>query len=277
MSSILSGARKYGLGLVLAHQDLDQLARRDAELANSVISNPSIRVCFRCGDKDAAKLADGFSYFDSTDLQNLGVGQAIARVGLKDHDFNFTFTRFTKPDYKTGSDKQKTIIDYCRSTYAIHLSEVDENLREILQKQPVYNKAEKQKTKPKSEIEQYIIEPDIPIETSEPKVNLRVEAQQKVGAFGSRCFQNLKHPVLGYVKGAGFGNVDYVDTGMQGQALHPDYKQYDIVIFSNIEFDEGRHNSIRSNPAYKLAYEVKTGNAWGEIYVTADLPIINSE
>ena len=96
--------------------------------------------------------------------------------------------------------------------------------------------------------------------------------------------QNLKHPVLGYVKGAGFGNVDYVDTGIQGQAehpdfkaLHPDYKQYDIVIFSNIEFDEGRHNSIRSNPAYKLAYEVKTGNAWGEIYVTADLPIINSE
>jgi hypothetical protein len=149
MSSILSGARKYGLGLVLAHQDLDQLARRDAELANSVISNPSIRVCFRCGDKDAAKLADGFSYFDSTDLQNLGVGQAIARVGLKDHDFNFTFSRLTKSDLITGADKQKAIIDHCRSIYAIHQSDVEATLREVLQSHPIQSKTEKAMVKEK--------------------------------------------------------------------------------------------------------------------------------
>lgn len=62
MSAILTGARKYGLGLILAHQDLDQLAHRDNELANSVLSNPAIRVCFRCGDKDATKLESGFSF-----------------------------------------------------------------------------------------------------------------------------------------------------------------------------------------------------------------------
>jgi hypothetical protein len=178
MSSILSGARKYGLGLILAHQDLDQLARRDAELANSVISNPSIRVCFRCGDKDAAKLADGFSYFDSTDLQNLGVGQAIARVGLKDHDFNFTFSRLTRPDSKTVEDKQKAIMDHCRSTYAIHQSEVEETLRDVLQSQPTQNKTEKLKVKKRQEIQQPIIESYTPIESVESKVNLKAEAQQ---------------------------------------------------------------------------------------------------
>lgn len=177
MSSILSGARKYGLGLVLAHQDLDQLARRDAELANSVISNPSIRVCFRCGDKDATKLADGFTYFDSTDLQNLGVGQAIARVGLKDHDFNFTFSPL-KPDPKTGADKQKIIIDHCRSTYAIHHNEVEETLRDVLQSHHIQIKSQKVRVKEHLEVEQQFTESKTPLETSEPKVDLKTEAQQ---------------------------------------------------------------------------------------------------
>src|SRR5205807_2095246 len=33
MSTILSGARKYHLGLILAHQDMQQLNRQDPELA----------------------------------------------------------------------------------------------------------------------------------------------------------------------------------------------------------------------------------------------------
>ncbi|MBK9631946.1 MAG: type IV secretion system DNA-binding domain-containing protein [Saprospiraceae bacterium] len=62
MSAILTGARKYGLGLILAHQDLDQLAHRDNELANSVLSNPAIRVCFRCEIKTQTKLKVDFHF-----------------------------------------------------------------------------------------------------------------------------------------------------------------------------------------------------------------------
>ena len=76
MASILSGARKYHLGLTLAHQDLRQLLSRDLELASAVISNPCTRICFRVGDQDAQKLADGFSFFGPKDLQNLGIGEA---------------------------------------------------------------------------------------------------------------------------------------------------------------------------------------------------------
>ena len=88
MGTILGGARKFSLGLILAHQDLRQLWGEDATLANSVITNPGTRICFRLGDFDAEKLKDGFAHFDASDLQNLGVGEAIARVERKDYDFN---------------------------------------------------------------------------------------------------------------------------------------------------------------------------------------------
>lgn len=132
MSAILSGARKYGLGLVLAHQDLDQLATKDTELANSVLSNPSIRVCFRCGDKDAGKLEGGFAYFDATDLQSLGVGQAIARVGQKDHDFNLSFNLLPKVEAREAEEKHRAVVDHSRLNYALFHTAVDELLKDAL-------------------------------------------------------------------------------------------------------------------------------------------------
>jgi len=47
LAAILSGARKYNLGLTLAHQELHQLSNRDGDIASAVISNPYTRVCFR--------------------------------------------------------------------------------------------------------------------------------------------------------------------------------------------------------------------------------------
>ncbi len=94
MNSILSGARKYGFGLVIAHQDMQQLAKNDAELANSVLSNAATRVCFRIGDSDAKRLEDGFAHFDANDLQNLARGEAIARIEKAENDFNLTVAKF---------------------------------------------------------------------------------------------------------------------------------------------------------------------------------------
>lgn len=88
ISSILSGARKYGIGLVLAHQSLEQVYSKDKEVAESIISNPYTRICFRLGDGDAKKLESGFASFDTYDLQNLQVGDAIIRIGKRDHDGN---------------------------------------------------------------------------------------------------------------------------------------------------------------------------------------------
>jgi hypothetical protein len=89
MAQILSGARKYRIGLTLAHQELQQL-ERNRDVASAVMSNPSTRIVFRVGDADAKKLAEGFSYFEAKDLQNLETGQAIARVERADFDFNLS-------------------------------------------------------------------------------------------------------------------------------------------------------------------------------------------
>src|SRR5437667_591592 len=88
MASILTGARKYHLGLTLAHQELRQLWNRDTEVASAVTSNPCTRICFRLGDFDAQKLKEGFSFFDAQDLQNLGIGEAICRIERAEYDFN---------------------------------------------------------------------------------------------------------------------------------------------------------------------------------------------
>src|SRR5204863_369624 len=88
MSPILSGGRKYSLGLILAHQELRQLLAKDPDVASAVIVNPFTRVCFRLGDADARKLREGFSFFESKDLQNLGTGEAICRVERAEYDFN---------------------------------------------------------------------------------------------------------------------------------------------------------------------------------------------
>jgi len=88
MEAILSGARKYNLGLVLAHQERRQLLSKDREVASSVLSNPYTRICFRLGHDDASALSKGLSYFDANDLQNLGVGQAIVRTEQAQNDFN---------------------------------------------------------------------------------------------------------------------------------------------------------------------------------------------
>jgi hypothetical protein len=90
MAGLLSGARKYGLGLVLAHQDLRQLWDYDTALANSVITNAGTRICFRLGEFDAQKLKEGYMYFDASDLQSLGTGEALVRLGRSDFDFNLT-------------------------------------------------------------------------------------------------------------------------------------------------------------------------------------------
>ena len=89
MAEILSGARKYRLSLVLAHQELAQLGRNDA-VASAVLANAGTRVVFRVGDSDARELAKGFAHFEPEALQSLAVGEAIIRVERSDQDFNLS-------------------------------------------------------------------------------------------------------------------------------------------------------------------------------------------
>src|SRR5262249_41522908 len=88
MSAILSGARKYHVGMILAHQDMQQLMKYDSELASAIVSNAGTRICFRLGDTDAKRFAQGLSFFEGRDLENLNTGQAIGRIERPDYDFS---------------------------------------------------------------------------------------------------------------------------------------------------------------------------------------------
>ncbi|MCI5050849.1 MAG: type IV secretion system DNA-binding domain-containing protein [Candidatus Pacebacteria bacterium] len=153
ITRILSGARKYGLGLVLAHQELAQID--GTQTLNSVISNTYIRICFRLGDVDAKRLESGFSYFEQEDLQSLGIGQAIMRVGSSNDDFNIQ--TFPLPEVEDNTDVNRdSIVANTRNNYSKPKAELDNLLAFLLPKQP----AKKAKSK---------------AETSEPKIEKSVE------------------------------------------------------------------------------------------------------
>jgi predicted DNA-binding transcriptional regulator AlpA len=129
LAAILSGARKYNLGLVLAHQELHQLTNRDSDVASAVISNPYTRVCFRLGDFDAKKLEDGFSFFTAKDLQNLSVGEAIVRMERAEYDFNVKTTPLPPVDADLTARRRERIVTSSRERYAARREDVEAIIR----------------------------------------------------------------------------------------------------------------------------------------------------
>jgi len=120
----LSGARKYRIGLTLAHHELQQL-QRSPEVASAVLTHPYTRIVFRVGDDDARKLADGFSYFEAQDLRNLETGQAVVRVERSDFDFNLTVPLPDEPDKDAATARRQEVITVSRKKYAMRRADVE--------------------------------------------------------------------------------------------------------------------------------------------------------
>lgn len=140
--SILSGARKYGLGLVLAHQDLSQID--NPKVLNSILSNPSIRICFRVGDSDARKLADGFSHFEAKDLQQLQTGQAIMRVGGANSDWNVLTKRIEKIELSIQRKKRETIARQSQKAYGQRKEDIQKILNDLYPERKVQRESKRQ-------------------------------------------------------------------------------------------------------------------------------------
>lgn len=128
LSTILSGARKYRLGLILAHQDLRQL-ERDRDVASAVLANPYTRLCFRLADEDAKRLADGFSFFGAEDLINLGRGEAIGRMERSANDFSLRTCPPPVIDPATQEEALHHIRSSSRRRYAVPRAKVEEAFR----------------------------------------------------------------------------------------------------------------------------------------------------
>jgi hypothetical protein len=124
----LSGARKYRIGLTLAHHELHQL-QRSPEVASAVMTHPYTRIVFRVGDDDAKKLAEGFSYFKAKDLRNLETGQAIVRVERSDFDFNLSVPLPAAPDAATVAARRQEVITVSGKKYGTARVDVEVMLK----------------------------------------------------------------------------------------------------------------------------------------------------
>ncbi|MFP5041613.1 type IV secretory system conjugative DNA transfer family protein [Parasediminibacterium sp. JCM 36343] len=115
MNTILSGARKYHVGLVLAHQGMQQLQKNDSGLAGEVLANAGTRICFRLGEYDAKLFGSSFSSFAAEDLQQLGRGEAIARIERPDCDF--TLSTYPLDELPLSQEEIDDIVAYSRRQY----------------------------------------------------------------------------------------------------------------------------------------------------------------
>jgi hypothetical protein len=152
MAEILSGARKYCIGLTLAHHELHQL-QRSPEVASAVMTHPFTRIVFRVGDDDARKLADGFSFFEANDLKNLETGHAIARVQRSSFDFNLKVILPDQTDEQSAAARRAEVITASRKKYGTPKADVEAMLRQawdVEQAKPKYAKPERPLTERES-------------------------------------------------------------------------------------------------------------------------------
>jgi hypothetical protein len=129
MAEILSGARKYRMGLTLAHQELTQL-KREPEVASAVLSNACTRIVFRVADGEAKSLESGFVHFAARELQNLEVGEAICRVERSDADFNLNVPFFEDGDEAEHLERRDQVIDASRQRYATPRAQIEESAQQ---------------------------------------------------------------------------------------------------------------------------------------------------
>lgn len=123
MAEILSGARKYRMGLTLAHQDLAQLKRQE-EVASAVLANAATRIVFRVSEADARSLDGGFAHFEARELQNLDIGEAICRIERSDLDFNLRVPEPVPLDAAAIALRRDEVIAVSRRHYARARDEV---------------------------------------------------------------------------------------------------------------------------------------------------------
>ncbi len=132
MALLLSGGRKYGLGLTLAHQDLRQLEAKSPEVASALMANAGTRVVFRVGERDAKALAEGLSFFGAADLLGLRVGEAVVRIENATGDVNLR-TRLLPPvPPEVAIERREAIVQYSRERYAVRVEPVETKAREAV-------------------------------------------------------------------------------------------------------------------------------------------------
>lgn len=126
ISSILSEARKYRLGLIMAHQYIAQL---DEKIRDAVFGNVGTTAAFRISEKDGEFLEKKFGpVFNQNDLINLDNYNAVIKLlinGQTSQPFNFqTITR-----EKGNPEMAREMKELSRQKYGRDREEVEREIK----------------------------------------------------------------------------------------------------------------------------------------------------
>lgn len=126
-ASILSEARKYGLGLTLAHQYIAQVAE---EVKDAVIGNVGTLITFRVGAPDADALVKEFApVFEANDMVNLRMAHIYIKL-LIDGITSPAFSAQTLPPKKIDYNFRDRVVEYSRTNYGRAREEVERMIEE---------------------------------------------------------------------------------------------------------------------------------------------------
>jgi hypothetical protein len=121
---MLAKARGFGLGMVLAHQHLQQLP---TEMRQAVLSNARTKVVFQTSANDATTMSREFGQsVDDTDFMRLGRYEAIARVATGE-GVSPPITLSTSAPAK-GYGRGKHLVYISRNEYGKPVQEVENSI-----------------------------------------------------------------------------------------------------------------------------------------------------
>lgn len=125
MVDLFPEARKFGLGVILAHQYLEQL---DDELLAAILGNVGTFITFRLGARDATALAKEFVPEDSElDLVRLPAYEAYVKL-MVDGTTSRPFTARTFPPPLPQVSYRSEIVARTRELFSRSVAEVEEDL-----------------------------------------------------------------------------------------------------------------------------------------------------
>lgn len=126
---LLSEARKFGVGMVLANQFLTQI--ESEQIVQSILGNAGTLVCFRLGQPDAKamepRLAPAFSASDLQNLPNFHACVALLARGEALRPFSMR-TLYRGADNPDGDRIRCDIVARSREQYARPRKEVEEEI-----------------------------------------------------------------------------------------------------------------------------------------------------
>ena len=127
-ANILSEARKYRLGLILAHQYIDQL---EEEVESAIFGNVGTTIVFRVGADDAEFLEkEFFEKFSANDFVNLANTHIYIKLMIDGVSSNPFSAQTLPPPPLPSPSPFDTILQTSRERYALSRDKVELTIRE---------------------------------------------------------------------------------------------------------------------------------------------------